>query len=207
MTSDPVLVSYFAAYALVLATPGPNMLVIGALAALKGVGSVLPIAFGLGIGGAALGAAMYFMAGLIPAGSSWHILECLISSLLLAWLGVRLIRAASTSPSNAPTNRSEQSAQFALGLSTALSNPVTLAFFASQMIGPLSDRGIGIIGPLLLITGLLALAKALVVATMFSHPVMRQRLVRWFRPASIGIGLSFLALATLRMMPVLKISM
>jgi threonine/homoserine/homoserine lactone efflux protein len=201
MSLDPLLVGYFSAYALVLATPGPNLMLLGALASLRGFQGVLPLAIGLTLGVVLLGSLIYSLAGFVPEGPGWRSAERIVTAGVLCWLAARIMLSPRPSAVGQEIASTSWPAEVFLGLSTAFTNPITLGFFAAQLIGPLSDRGLVEVAPILMMTGVLAFGRSLVVGAVFAQAPLRRAALRWFRPVTIGIGALFMVLAALRLAP------
>lgn len=197
-----VLTGYFSGLALVLATPGPNLLLVGALAALRGVARTLPLALGLGTGAGVLGAIVYAMAGLMPTGAAWDTAGRVLSAGLLATMAARIARMPS--PAAGPVARSSGlHADFATAFATAVMNPITGLFFVSQFVGPAGDLSWPEVAPLMLVTTILVMLKAIAVAAIFSRAVVRDRVAAAFGLWSKVVAALFVVLAGLTLRPVI----
>ncbi len=122
-----------AVYAALAATPGPNAFAVGAQAALCGLRATLPLCLGIGLGVAlAAGGACAGAARLQGAGAE-HAARTLAAAALIL-MAMRLAEA----PRAVAAGRA-RAASFGvcgLGLATALTNPVTWAYFATACTGP-----------------------------------------------------------------------
>ncbi|MCZ8106877.1 MAG: hypothetical protein O9972_54535 [Burkholderiales bacterium] len=197
-----VLTGYFAGLALVLATPGPNLLLVGGLAALHGLARTLPLALGLGAGAGVLGTSIYALAGLMPAGTAWDFAGRVLSAGLLAAMAARIARTPTPSPGFVVRSSGVQ-ADFATAFTTAIANPVTGLFFASQFVGPAGELPWPQVALLLLLTTNLVMLKAIAVAAIFSRPVVRNRAATAFGMWSKVVAGLFLVLAGLSLRPVI----
>ncbi len=88
---------FLLAYLLVLATPGPNMLLVGAAAALRGAAGALPLCLGVSLGAGALNAALLLLVAAAPAGGGAAGLDGeaagrLLGAALLLWVAVSIPR-------------------------------------------------------------------------------------------------------------------
>lgn len=198
-----LLAGYFAGLGLVLVTPGPNLLLIGGLAALRGFRATLPVVCGLGCGAAVLGCSLYTAAGMLPDSAVWNALGRVIAACFLGALAWRLARAPT--PGGAPDDVAAH-ADFSAGFATAVVNPVTGLFFAAQFVGPAGDLPWRMIAPLLLISAALIVVKALLVAALLSHDTIRCRVIGAFRLWSGAVAGLFLLLALHQLRPVLAMA-
>jgi threonine/homoserine/homoserine lactone efflux protein len=197
-----ILTGYFAGLALVLATPGPNLLLVGGLAALHGLARTLPLALGLGAGAGVLGAVVYAMAGLMPTGAAWDTAGKVLSAGLLAAMAARIARIP-IPVAGVMARGPGLHADFATAFATAITNPITGLFFASQFVGPAGELSWLQVVPLMLVTTLLVMLKAITVAAVFSRAVVRDRVATAFGVWSKVVAALFLVLAGLSLRPVI----
>lgn len=129
------------AYALVLAAPGPNLLVV-LRASLAGRGSAGSAACGIACGaGLAALAAMLLAAWLREdLMTGMHVIEVagrLVFAALMTRMGWRSLRRAirRAAPASPDVEATQMRAHFRLGLIAALSNPLTVPFFAGFFLG------------------------------------------------------------------------
>jgi threonine/homoserine/homoserine lactone efflux protein len=189
------VLSFAVGYIAILAVPGPNMLAIGGLAALRGLSAALPVSLGIAAGATLLALSIYVAGLAVPAGQ-WRCGMHLISAVLL--LGVAgHIACAPVSETRAVASMSVTVAGFSLGFCTAASNPITAAYFAAEFAGPLSEAPSAAAGAILTIP-ILAVAVSITVAGLLTQPRIRcairdrHRQVR--RAASALLGLLALAI-------------
>lgn len=129
----PVL-AFAAAYALVLVTPGPNLLIVLRASITPPRQKVVSATFGV-----ALGAALAAALGLVSASMAIfderveRIAAVLFAALLL-WSSYRLIWPRRRSNPAAPPSSVGIIRTFAIALAAAASNPVTLSFFTSLFV-------------------------------------------------------------------------
>ena len=143
MTASSFLVLLSAlvpAYGLVLASPGPNLLVVLRASLSRCVTTTAAAALGVGLGaGLAAFAALVAAQGLTGGdpGVLWELEFAgrLIFVLLLARAGWRSLRRAGMALSHRPVAQVRPGAGFRLGLFAAMGNPVTLSFFAAFFLG------------------------------------------------------------------------
>lgn len=185
---------FFLTYGAILVTPGPNMLAVGGIAALHGFRGALPICFGIASGIGALGAALLLLGALGEAAGireGWDRAGRVLGALLLLCVALALVRLAPEPEAGAGRRRGGTA--FGAGFCTAVANPVTAAFFAAQLLGPLRIARDGAVAALAL-SGVVAMAfgYSLVVAALLARPSARRLAVAWQRPIRL---LAALALA------------
>ena len=169
------LADFLLAYLLVLATPGPNMLLVGAAAALRGARGALPLCLGVSLGAGALCAA------------------------LLLWVAVSVARRPPIDSRRLA--RGGRAAGFAAGFCAAATNPVSAAFFAAQFLGPLGAAVVdgGTTAALVPLAAAAAvLAFMLGVAMLLARPACRRAALEWQRPVRLAaaVALAFMALSS-----------
>lgn len=186
---DTGIVIFAAGYVLCLLTPGPNLLVVGGVALARGVRATLPLNFGIAIGSIALSGCIHEVVAMTPDAPLWNASGRVAGAGLLFFIALRLLRGCSIAPS-----RMARPAEFLLGFVTAITNPVTGAFFASQFLGGNSAESEFELGFILLIVGAFAFVRNLLVAYIFGAPRWRDRAMSYARPVSIAIGAGFAGL-------------
>lgn len=187
-------------YIVCLLIPGPNMIMTGGLAALRGVAGVVPFAGGLAVGVLMLGGTLWALAGLVPAHPEWDVAGRVAGAVLLVVVAAQLAFAAPPRASHAARIRG--GAEFTAGIATAVTNPVTAAFFAAQFLGPLGDVPFATIAPLLAGAAVAALGYALIVGRIFAVKAVRERVAARFGLARRALALVFLGMAVLMVRPV-----
>lgn len=193
-----ILAAYFAGYLLIMASPGPNMLMTGSLAAMNGFRAVLPLAIGLGLGISLQGSAIYALAGLFPESGSLEAVGYGVAACLLAALGLRIASSDLPADGCASPIRGTR-ALLVTGLTTAAANPLTGTYFAAEFLGPLNDLPGPLIGLALALTALLSVLEATIVAALLSQSAVRRRVLTVFRPLARIIGAIFIGLAALKL--------
>jgi threonine/homoserine/homoserine lactone efflux protein len=172
-------------YAAILAIPGPNVLAVGALAALRGARAALPMAIGAALGAMVLAAI---------AGAAIHAIAASQDSvkivgagllLLVAWRIVRLKPDARLSPHKPRTS----SVEFASGFCTALTNPITAAYFAGAFAGSSADS-IHATGAVVASVPVISAAFYIGALMLFSSPAIRRIAIA--RHATIRLGTALL---------------
>ena len=194
----PFLVAFFAGYCLILVTPGPNMLTIGAFAALNGLRGVVPIALGLGTGAGTLALTIFLTAKATPSGSGWDAAERIAGCLLLIFIGLRIVIRK---PKPHTKAAGIGTAAFGAGFCTAVTNPITGAFFLSQYLGPMGDMDLVAAAVLSVAIAVFASGKALVFATLFAHRAVREYILARYEAVTRVIGAGFVGLACWTAMP------
>ncbi len=195
------LADFLLAYLLVLATPGPNMLLVGAAAALRGAAGALPLCLGVSLGAGALNAALLLLVAAAPDGGTPGLDGAagrLLGAALLLWVEVSVARRP---PLDARRlGRGGRAAGFAAGFCTAATNPVSAAFFAAQFLGPLGAGADGgsaaVLAPLSVAA--VVLVYMLGVAMLLTRPACRRVALEWQRPVRLAaaVALAFMALSS-----------
>lgn len=203
----PVLLGKFAlGYLAVLAAPGPNMLAVGALAALRGFRGVLPFCLGIALGVAALGTALQLLFGLLADASGMEHAARAIGGVLLLAVALRVMSAPCPQVAAARGAREGVAGDDLLGLlagfCTAVTNPITAAYFAAQVLGPLADLPLRWASAPL--AGVLAFAFGLLVAAVFARPQARRVVLRHHRAACVASGAALAGLAAVILLPLVR---
>ena len=170
---------FLLAYLAILVTPGPNLLVIAGVAALRGLRGALPICLGIALGAGTLNAALAATLQGAPAAPGWTEAGRLAAAALLLWVAVTIAR--SRPPDTIRAVRGAQGAEFGAGFCTAATNPMTAAFFAAQFLGPLAllDARLPLVPLAVTAT---ALATSLGLATLLARPACQRLALEWHRP-------------------------
>jgi threonine/homoserine/homoserine lactone efflux protein len=203
--SSTLLLKFALGYFAILATPGPNMLTIGTMAALRGFRAALPFCLGVALGAGLVAGATSL---LLEAFAGSHRLEMVgrvVAGTLLMALAFRIICARAPRLSNQSLFSEPQMLNnWAVGLGTgffiALTNPVTAAYCFAQFIGPLAQSNVAPWAILLVATQ--ALLFGLLTATLFAHPFMRHVAFTYHRPVCALSGMVLMSLGLLMLLPV-----
>ncbi|KMO35636.1 hypothetical protein VQ03_21540 [Methylobacterium tarhaniae] len=185
----------FTAYAPVLATPGPNLLVVlRASVAAPGRG---PVVAALGVAcGAALAAAVAGLgASLLPAGR-------LVTGLGTALFALLMLRAAHRLASGragrlddpARLAPGRDAGTFALGLGAAVTNPVSLAFFAGFFLAHPGRAAVPVAGAAVFC---MAATWFGLIGLVLARPACRARLAGTGRPARLVLAALLVGCAAL----------
>jgi len=194
------LASFLAGYAVILATPGPNMLVVGGVAALRGLRGAMPLCLGIAVGAGALCAVVLLTVGATSSVPGWENVGRLLGGVLLIYVAFNIAR--SSPPGEAASSRpAGRRAAFGAGFCTAATNPLTGAFFAAQFFSAFGTttnlvlRAATVGGVVLL-----ALGFFVGVAMLFAHPVAQHVARVWHRPIKwcATAGLALMAASMLR---------
>lgn len=183
-------------YVLVLATPGPNLLVIAGVAALRGLRGALPLCLGVALGAGTLNAVVAATLGALAGAGAAPWLEAghWIGAGLLLWVAVSVARSRPPDPA-VVQRRATHGAEFGAGFCTALTNPMTAAYFAAQFLGPLAATGkLRLLVPISVTTT--AMVFFLGVAALLSHPACRGAALAWHRPIRLAASIMLVLMAT-----------
>lgn len=177
-------------YLLIMALPGANFLVVAQASTAATRRTALAAALGIGTGATLLALAATSGASIVAADPRIGTLGKLLLATILVGIGLRALRRAClAAPAPSPANGPHGGGYFCIGLLTAVTNPVTSAFFVSASIqaglstSPL--RG----GLLVGLVFVLATGWFGGVAIAFSSRHVRERYARWRRTVDLGVGM------------------
>lgn len=183
------LVEFVLSYLLIMALPGANFLVVAQASTNATRRTAFAAALGTGCGATLLALAATSGASIFAADPRLGTLGKLLLAAILVFIGLRALRRAClAAPAASPTKGPGSGGYFCLGLLTAITNPVTSAFFVSASIqaglstSPL--RG----GLLVGLVFVLATGWFGGVALAFSSRHVRQRYANWRRTVDLGVG-------------------
>jgi threonine/homoserine/homoserine lactone efflux protein len=180
------LADFLLAYLVILITPGPNALMIGSVAALRGMRGALPICLGAALGAGTLSATLYAVTEV--ADHTWRTGGQILASGLLLWVAVSVARLRPPDASQARPRRFQGVSAFGAGFCTAATNPLTAAFFAAQFIGPLAPlKGGLVVIPVLVV--MVALSHFCCVAALLARPTFQRIALTWHRPIRLSAAL------------------
>lgn len=208
MESQGLAVAGFAAgYAAVLATPGPNVLAIGSLAALQGFRATLPLCAGIGTGALILAVSIQFAFDSQLLSPVVEQFGRALAAALLLYVAVRMLASRPKDPatrSAEPAASRDKVATFFAGASTAATNPITGAYFASQLLAPVSNDDHAMV--VLALVPLQAIAFGLTIAFILARPSARQAAIDWHRPIRLASSAVLAAMAILMARPLIAIA-
>jgi threonine/homoserine/homoserine lactone efflux protein len=202
--SAALLMKFALGYFMILATPGPNMLAIGTMAALRGFRGVLPFCLGIACGAGLLAAATFLLFDAVSGMPMAGTLGRIVAGALLMALACRIMRAPTPRlpdrPLQSRLETEDRWAGLGPGVCIAATNPVTAAYCLAQFLGPLSDTDVApwAIG----LVALQALAFGVATAALFARPLMRRLALTYHRPVCILSGLTLLGLGLLMLLHV-----
>lgn len=213
-----LLLHFALGYLAINAVPGPNMLAVGALAALRGVRGVLPFCLGIATGAGTLALVLHLAFSTADAwaettrmGIPLEQAGRALGGVLLLLLALQAMTAAAPriagNGGDTPGGRSPLSPRtavmaFAAGVLTAATNPLTAAYLAAQFLGPLAGERAAYLA--VLVVPVQALAWGLVVATLFSRPAIRRIALSHHRLASVTSGLGLATMAIGMLLPLFR---
>jgi threonine/homoserine/homoserine lactone efflux protein len=202
MTPDLTLktiMGFALSYAGILAIPGPNMLAIGGIAALRGRRAALPFCIGMAIGAGLLALVLHQTLSLSTPLRGVELPGRAAGALLLALMALQLLRqrAPVDEPGQAGQGRGEGPVfvAFGAGLCIAATNPLTGAFFLSQFLGMTAQLSSPAQTIVLLLVPLEALGIALLAASLLGSARARRAARAWHRPIRLLAAGALLALA------------
>jgi threonine/homoserine/homoserine lactone efflux protein len=208
------LSAFLIGYLLILAMPGPNMLALGCVAALRGLGAALPLCLGLAAGAWALGGAMLLAAlGAAAAAPGWTQAGRVAGATLLAMVALLILRgglrragveAARPGRRLTPLARiggtGSAAGLFVAGFLTAMTNPLTGAFFAAQFLGP-AGITLATAPSTLLAAAAAPLTVYLAVACVLSREAVRGAVLACGWPIRVAAAVALVAQAVAMVWP------
>ena len=199
------LAEFVVSYVLIMALPGANVLVVANASAAGTRTTALAAAAGIGCGAAILALAALTGASVFSADPRAVTLGKLLLAAILVAISLKALRRACLAPAAVRSARSARcGGHFCLGLLTAVTNPVTSAFFLGSTIqAGLSAMPFGA-GAFAALVFVVATGWFGTVALLLSSPGVRARYDAWRRPMDIGAGIALAGLGTvmaLRLIP------
>lgn len=183
-------------YALVLAVPGPNLLVVLRAGLGPSTRGALPAAFGIACGATLASVLAASCTALLPSG---RVIECLgatVFAVLMARAGLRMLTGEAlraVEPARLAPGR--RAASFLLGLGAAASNPVTFSFFAGFFLA--HARTPAALGLACLVVFAMAAAWFSAIGLLVSRPACRRLAAAGGGWVRYGIAAALLACAGL----------
>jgi threonine/homoserine/homoserine lactone efflux protein len=173
----PELGAFMLGYLLIMASPGPNMVAIGTIAALEGLASALPMITGIAFGVGVLASLVLAVSELMQLETLSPALQFLAGGMLLtvAWAISRTRNFAQPEGAGSARRSSQGLALFLAGFTTAASNPITIAYFAAALV-PISRATVAEGGSSPTIIVIIVIAAALfwfACAVLMARPTMR----------------------------------
>jgi threonine/homoserine/homoserine lactone efflux protein len=199
------LAGFVLGYVAILLTPGPNVLAIGGLAALRGLRATLPLCAGIACGASVLALLICFAASWGRTSPAIDHGARAVAAGLLLYVAARLLlqrRADLTAHVALPAR--DALATFMAGLATAATNPITAAFFASQFLDALPDGAAR--AAALGVVPALALSFGLGVAFMLSRPAAQRLAMLWHTPIRVASATVIAAGAAIIGLPLLGVA-
>jgi threonine/homoserine/homoserine lactone efflux protein len=184
------LLTFVLGYAAVLAVPGPNMLALGGLAALRGFRAAVPISLGIAIGATAL-AACISAASIATAAPPWRTAAAFVGAALLLGVAAFVMRLRPDAP--APQRRRAPIAEFGAGFCTAVTNPITSGYFAAEFGSSLQDCAIAALAAIPVVALVMCLSLSRVLTALWARRIVRA----WHRPIRLGTAAVLVAMAGL----------
>jgi threonine/homoserine/homoserine lactone efflux protein len=200
------LLQFLGGYAVVLATPGPNMLAVAAVAALRGFAAAVPLCLGVACGVGMVAVALHAAFAAFPDAPAWGTAGRLIGAFLLGYAALRIAQLRCTpngegrGSSAAPASNPPPLAGFLAGFCTAATNPITAAYLAAGLTGPLAvaphAAPIALLG-----VSVEALVVNLIVAVALARPAARRAALVWQRTICVGVAALLVASAAAAVRP------
>ena len=202
-----LLAGFFAGYALLLATPGPNLLAVWGIAALRGLRGVWPLCLGIGLGAGALNASLLLFAfGLAADWAGWDKVGRVAGALFLLRVALSVARLPlpiAVEDASVPAGGRRDggcgiacAAALGAGFLTAVTNPMTGAFFAAWHLGCLGAAPDPAAACLMVLgVGAVAFGYFLTVAALLARPLARRAALAWHRPIRLCASAALLLMS------------
>jgi threonine/homoserine/homoserine lactone efflux protein len=188
----PPLFQFVMGYAAILAVPGPNVLTLGALTALRGTRSSVPVCLGMAAGASFLAGSIAMANGMAPHSSLTQLLQ-VTGAAAVVFVAYRLVIQG---PGISPTSSSVPVplAEFSMGFCTAATNPITAGYFAVQFAGPMAS---GARSPLqaAATVSLVSFGVMLGLAALLARRSVREHAIAWHRPIRVGLAMFLVLIA------------
>jgi threonine/homoserine/homoserine lactone efflux protein len=193
-------IQFFVGYIFILITPGPNMMVVGTIAACRGLRGVLLLVVAIGLGAAILSLFMLLAVQFAAPTSELRVVITVANVVLLAFIAWRILRIRDiTSTAKIGFSKGPRH-DFVVGFLCGLLNPMTAAYFLSQYLN--HSQVLALNGEsTLLVLGVMGLAiiNLTLVALLLSQPMaqiwVRQHLRKVTRFSGFAIALMALQAA------------
>jgi threonine/homoserine/homoserine lactone efflux protein len=167
-------------YALMLMTPGPNLLIVLRIAMKPSLHRVMAVAAGIACGATVACFLAAFGASTFEKFDELETVSRILLAGILIHSAFRLIRRhPASSPPEASTPETLAIRLFALGLATALSNPLSVPFFVSFYLAAPSLRTSGGVTVACCLIFSMAFAWYVLAGRLFSLSAIRRRGGRW----------------------------
>jgi threonine/homoserine/homoserine lactone efflux protein len=179
-------------YAVILAVPGPNVLTLGALAALRGMRSAVPVCLGMATGASLLAGSIAMANGMAPHSSLTQLVQ-ILGAAAVVLIAYRLMTRGprlSAPPSPAPLPLAE----FSMGFCTAATNPITAGYFAVQFAGPMAQGPGSALGAAVVVS-VVSFAVMLGLAALLARRSVREHALAWHRPIRVGLAMFLVLMA------------
>lgn len=192
-------VQFFLGYILILITPGPNMMVVGTLAACRGLRGVLLLVASIGLGAAILSFTMLVVVQFAAPKGQLNTMIGVANILLLSFTAWRILKLNKLSPTPQTKLSGVPRHDIIIGFLCGFLNPITAAYFLSQYL--LHSDVIKLSAectPLILGVLVLATLNLTVVALLLSKPAVQIWVRKHLRAITrlICCALAFFALRT-----------
>jgi threonine/homoserine/homoserine lactone efflux protein len=177
---QPLITQLAIPYALILLVPGPNMLVVLRVNMNPSWARCVSIAGGIAAGAFTATTIAALSAGGLISLSSFEQSGPIVLSAILINSAIKLIRSAGRKqPTRLPGSEPASARLFSLGLATALSNPVSIPFFAGFYLTTPEARTPFGVGLGAIVIALMALLWFIAIGRMVSRPMFRSGSEKW----------------------------
>lgn len=210
MTADTQLIpvaGFALGYAAILMTPGPNTFAIGGIAALRGLRGALPLCAGIASGTSLLAVGICTATNLGQASPMIEQFGRAVAVVLMLYVAARILFRQPPNQAGGQAlelSSRDKMATFLAGVATAVTNPITAAFFASQFLGTLPDDTTRMVA--LGTVPCLALSFGVTLGFVLSRPLAQRAAIVWHRPIRIASAAVFATAATIVGVPLLGVA-
>jgi threonine/homoserine/homoserine lactone efflux protein len=194
---------FFAAYMVIVMTPGSATLATGSVAAHRGLGGAIPFVAGIATGVAALATLAALAAEPLSTSFPLPVLQ-LTGAVVLACMAVRI--AFSRPPVGVTVEpRRSQTGLLATGLLVSITSPMQGPFLVTAFAGPtLPLHGLEATSLMIIGFGIITLAWHLLIAIALSRPAARTVVFSHYRPLCVVAACLLTAMAVSSIVPLIR---
>ena len=182
-------------YAMMLVVPGPSLLIVVQASLATPGHQGLVTALGVAMGASLLVLALTFSTTHLALSSSVTETGRVVCVLVLLVAGCRAVRSGMRQADVQVSRPSPGLAPFAMGLATAMSNPLSLAFFSSATLSLPSRGDLSILASLPLVVFVMAFAWYGLIGFVMARTRLNTLQRSLFRLMSIGSGIALVLFA------------
>jgi threonine/homoserine/homoserine lactone efflux protein len=198
-------VMFWLGYVVLTLAPGPSMMLVGVCAACRGLRGTITMIACLALGGAALAATLFVVAGLAAPLADLKNSIGLANAALLCFVAWRIFLIRDLPPCEEVLARRSFRSDCLTGLAVGFTNPLTIAYLLSQYLARTHEFKLGG-SALILALGVLAimLFRLTIIALLLSQPSIRSWVRRRLRFITLAAGMAIAGMAAGAAAPTLR---